>query len=79
MLKKEAEIRASLNELAYYRNGTMESAVQLTVKAFQGDKNAEKLLEETAAWREEHKDSLLERIAENWTHGLMRLTLSLKL
>lgn len=68
------EIGTNLDELSFYSYGTRENFADLSKKAYkEGDKEAEKRFEKLSAWYDEHKDTILSQIHENFGNGLSTL------
>jgi hypothetical protein len=67
------KINSSLRELDYYSDGTRESLFGMVNEG----REAREKVDQMVAWQEEHKDSVLDSIHENWANGLFALTLCL--
>ncbi|MBI2047211.1 hypothetical protein HYT26_03550 [Candidatus Pacearchaeota archaeon] len=68
--RRLGDVRKSLDEIDFYRNGVKENIASLARKAFKyGDKEAEKRYSKIAPWTKEHDDSFLGGISENFGNG----------
>lgn len=76
--KRIKNVKENVKELDYFLFGTRERNFELFNKAYkEGDKEAEKKIEEMIAWEEEHKDEILGKIHENFGNGFSLLFLKM--